>query len=82
MHTIKCRAKLSNICLDGQPTTKQFEGQDLPLSEDGTFDGDTIVCDPCFIVIMPYSPSGRALRPEIEEAIDQARYIRRGRPGN
>jgi hypothetical protein len=57
MTTISCRALISPDCLDGQPTREQF-GEDYdddvldpPMSEDGTYDGSSIVCDPCYVAL-------------------------------
>lgn len=64
MTNIVCRARVSASCLHEHPTTSQF-GEDLPLSEDGTFDGATIVCDPCYIAL--------TLNHELADAIKAAR---------
>lgn len=69
---IRCRAKVTAECLDGKPSWRQF-GEDLPLSEDGTFDGSTIVCDPCYIRLMPLTPSGQGLHHELDDAIKKAK---------
>jgi hypothetical protein len=46
MSTIKCRAKVSKHCYDGK-----LEAGIYPdgMSDDGTWDGETVVCDPCYI---------------------------------
>jgi hypothetical protein len=85
-HVITCRAKVAMGCLDGEPTAKQFFGQDLPMSEDGTFvigpveqdDGEmvvmeSIVCDSCYLYLMPRTPSGKALNHELPAAIEAVR---------
>jgi hypothetical protein len=69
-YRIRCRAKVTGECYDGDPTAKQFFGQDLPMSEDGTFDGTSIVCDACYVYLMPRTPSGRALHHELPAAIE------------
>ena len=72
MNTITCRARVSAGCLNGFAVTAQF-GEDLPLSEDGTYipdsAGGTIVCDPCYIRLMPLTPSGMGLNKELDDAI-------------
>jgi hypothetical protein len=90
MNIICCRAKVSAGCFDGQPTARQFFGDDLPQDEDGTYQpsevdaerGDpakgTIVCDPCYIALMPLTPSGKGLNSELPEAIEAARARRVG----
>jgi hypothetical protein len=74
-HSIKCRARISARCLDGQPTRKQF-GEDLPMGEDGTYDGQTIVCDACYVALVPLTPSGQGLNRELSDAIRRAREAR------
>ena len=73
-HLVACRAQSTARCLHGQPTTEAF-GEDLPLAEDGTFDAltATIVCDPCYVRLMPLTPSGRGLHHELDAAIAAAR---------
>jgi hypothetical protein len=74
--TITCRAQISKSCYQGKPSAFQF-GEDLPLTEDGTFevwDGvPTIVCDACYVALMPLTPSGSALTHEINPAIQEWR---------
>jgi hypothetical protein len=71
-YTISCRAQVVPECYHGAPTRKQF-AEDLPQSEDGTYDGSTIVCDPCYIALMPLTPSGRGQHHELPAAIEKAR---------
>jgi len=71
-HIISCRARVASSCLDGQPTRKQF-GDNLPMAEDGTYDGASIVCDACYIALMPLTPSGRGLNHELGAAIAVAK---------
>lgn len=61
---IKCRAKVDKHCLDG---SKEWAGKEM--DGDGTWDGDSIVCDYCYVTLMPYSPSRRLLTDEIDNAI-------------
>jgi hypothetical protein len=81
-YIIICRARVTPGCLDGEPTAKQFFGQDLPMSEDGTFSREpfmydefqrittgSIVCDSCYLYLMPRTPSGKALNHELPAAI-------------
>jgi len=78
-HTIRCRAQVADGCLDGEPTSRQFgdPDEDLPMSEDGTWEVDdgveTIVCDPCYVALMPLTPSGAGLRDELPAAIAKAK---------
>ena len=78
-HLIKCRAKVSHECLDGKPTELQF-GEDGPLGLDGTYDGESIVCDCCYVELMPLTPSGAGLHAELPEAIatyhENVRFLR------
>lgn len=76
-HIIHCRALVSEACYDGSPTARQFFGQDLHQREDGTYqaphavlpDEGTIICDACYVELMPYTASGRALTHELPAAI-------------
>jgi hypothetical protein len=72
-NVIRCRARLADVdCYDGSPTSRQFgeEDGDLPMSYDGTYDGSTIVCDACYIALMPFTPSQQGLHGELTAAID------------
>jgi hypothetical protein len=65
--TIECRAQLGDVdCLHGRP-----EDPETPMCEDGTYDIRTgsVVCDSCYLAIMPFTRSGQALTDEIDEAI-------------
>jgi hypothetical protein len=39
------------------------------MSEDGTWDGASVVCDACYIELQPFTPSGHAEYDELPEAI-------------
>lgn len=67
-HLIACRARVVAGCYDGTPTRRQF-GDDLPMDEDGTYDGSTIVCDACYVYLVPRTPSGQGLHHELTAAI-------------
>jgi hypothetical protein len=71
---IRCRAKLVAHCYDGDPTERQFD-EDAPMHLDNTYSQatDSIVCDPCYIAIMPFTKSGQALTEEMPEAIEHYR---------
>ncbi len=71
-HVVSCRARTSSSCLHLQPTLHAF-GEDLPLNEDRTFDGTSIVCDPCYVALMPLTPSRIGLIDELPAAIARAR---------
>lgn len=71
-HRIRCRARIAGRCLDGQPTRAQF-GDDLSMRADGTYDGESIVCDACYMQLMPFTASGRGLYDELDAAIEQVR---------
>ena len=74
-HYIHCRAKLTPTCYDGQPSATQF-GDDIHQKEDGTWEDSfddprgTIVCDDCYVRLMPFTRSGSALLHEIPDAIE------------
>lgn len=63
---VACRAKFEDAgCIDGQ--------QRKDWQDDGTFDGQTIVCDCCYIAIMPLTRSGQANTDEVPLAITRLR---------
>jgi hypothetical protein len=66
MNEINCRAQVSTQCFHGRPIVAQF-GFEGTMEDDGTYDiaTNSIVCDACYIKLMPFTPSGRALRDEV-----------------
>lgn len=70
MNTINCRARLDSDCLNGVSTFEHF-GEDLPMSADGTYQesDDTIICDACYLHLLPYTPNGRGLFEDLPAAI-------------
>lgn len=49
---IRCRAKISPECYDGKDEFDGIYDPDGPgMSEDGTWNGKTVVCDACYIAI-------------------------------
>jgi transcriptional regulator with XRE-family HTH domain len=75
---ISCRAKVSSECLDGLSGKGIYEDGDP--AEDGTWDWRTnsVVCTPCYIELMPLTPSGQGLTRELPDAI--ARHRREHAP--
>lgn len=70
---IICRANCSDDCLHGKPVDP-----DEPMAADGTYDPATnsIVCNSCYVAIMPFTPSGKALSHEIDTAVGTLRINR------
>ena len=68
---INCRAKVSRSCYDGRNPRTVYEDGDV--TEDGTWDGETVVCDACYMALMPLTPSGQGLLHELPTAITEAR---------
>lgn len=66
MSTLLCRAMVSDRCQGGD------EIEQREATEDGTYDraSGTMICDRCFICLMPLTESGRGLNPELAEAIE------------
>lgn len=80
MYRITCRARVSEDCLDGEPTSRQF-GEDISMSNDNTYEdggGGSIVCDACYVKIVPMTPSGKGLLYELEPVINDLRRQREG----
>lgn len=65
MRLVPCRASVSPRCEKGD------------ADDDGTFDGHTVVCTPCYHRLMPYSPSGKLLLHEIPATIAKYRKANR-----
>lgn len=48
--TIACRSRKSPNCYHGKPTAETSMDPEGPgQSEDGTWDGESVVCDACYI---------------------------------
>lgn len=67
---IRCRAHLSKKCYDGEEC-KLVYGEDS-MADDGTFDGETVVCDPCYIAGGQPSLSSPATRAEVVRHVNRA----------
>lgn len=67
---INCRARTSPKCLHGVDEKVVYEDGQI---EDGTWDGDSVVCDACYVGLMHLTPSGQALTHELDAAIQNAR---------
>jgi hypothetical protein len=70
MERIRCRARVAEACYEGRRSDGIY-GRDGTMSHDGTFNGDSVVCDPCYIAL------GQPLLTEIPDAIDRFREARR-----
>lgn len=46
---IVCRGRVSPDCYDGESALRCYEEGDM--REDGTWDGETVLCDPCYIAL-------------------------------
>lgn len=64
---VACRARITRLC--------EISVQPEIAEDDGTYDEatGTIVCDPCYVRAMRFSPSGRALHHELDDSIAAAR---------
>lgn len=88
---IVCRARVDPSCYHGR--TIEEVGLEEAMDtwrEDGTYDQadagpgglvESIVCDPCYVTLMPYSPSKLLLRAEIPDAIRAYREMHPTIPG-
>jgi len=48
--TIVCRSRKSSSCYHGRPTAEtEMDPDGYGMSEDGTWDGESVVCDACYI---------------------------------
>lgn len=55
--TINCRVKKAKACSHGKPTREtSMDPEGDGMAEDGTWDGQSVICDACYIAIgMPTS---------------------------
>lgn len=47
--TVNCRSRLSEHCYHGRPSDEVYP--DDGMSDDSTYDGQTVVCDACYIAL-------------------------------
>lgn len=47
--TINCRSRKSPDCYHGKPTAEIMDPEGDGMAEDGTWDGETVLCDACYI---------------------------------
>lgn len=79
MAMVICRARLSHNC-DHAKNEDAVYPPDSPMASDGTWDGRTVICTPCYVRLLPYTPSGQGLLEELPQAI--AAYRDANRPMN
>ena len=71
MGEIRCRSRISANCYEGKEETLVY-GKGGSQTEDGTWDGQTVVCDPCYIGIgQPSIPIEHPDAPAFGASIDQ-----------
>ena len=66
MAPIRCRAQVSEACCDGKIDEARIYDSGV-MSEDGTWNGTTVVCDACYIAI------GQPRLEDLDAAISEAR---------
>ena len=66
-----CRAQVAPDCLNGRPIEECGYEKPLYELEDGTYESVSmsVVCNPCYVDLMPLTPSGQALLHELDTAI-------------
>ena len=69
---VRCRARVSRGCYHGR---EEREVYGSAMTDDGTWDGESVVCDVCYAGLLPLTPSGMGLAHELEEAIAEARRL-------
>lgn len=52
--TIKCRAKIVDECADGNDIAAIYDPIENPIHTDSSWDGETIVCDACYLEAQPF----------------------------
>lgn len=67
---VVCRAHLTSKCHQGRLYSHPGSHVDgSGMAVDGTYKNGSIVCDDCYVRLMPYSPSGKGLLNELDDAI-------------
>ena len=46
---VRCRVRKSDSCYHGRPSKEVYPEDGM--SDDGTFDGESVVCDACYIAL-------------------------------
>lgn len=75
MSVVICRTRLSHDCDHGKPERAVY-GTESQAS-DGTWDGRSVICTPCYMRLMPFTPSGTAELHELAGAIHRYREAQR-----
>ena len=71
MAEINCRSRRSPSCLHGKPEERIY-GKGASQDEDGTWDGESVVCDACYIAMgQPSIPVEHPHAPGFGASIDQ-----------
>jgi len=71
--TVVCRARKSKSCYHGRPIESVYPDG---MEDDGTFDGESVVCDACYIAggqpsIYVGRPEGWPTREEVIRHVDR-----------
>jgi len=62
---LKCRAQISPACYHGKSEALIYGG--LDMSEDGTYDGSSVICDACYMTLgQPSVPVGAGRQAALE----------------
>lgn len=68
---VKCRAKLSPRCIDGEECVRIY-GEDS-MRDDGLFNGESVICDACYVLIgapgMPFPASRRDVLAHVDGVV-------------
>ena len=68
MAAIRCRARVSKECYNGRDEAEVYDSKNQ--SEDGTWNGRSVVCDPCYIRL------GTPPNAQLDAAIDSCAAAR------
>lgn len=76
MAMVICRARLGHNC-DHAKDERAVYPPDSPMASDGTWDGRTVICTPCYVRLLPFTPDGMGLLEDLELAIQLYRDAHR-----
>lgn len=68
MSIVVCRARIVQSCLHGRPEEAVYP-ESKTQSEDGTWNGRSVICNSCYVALLPYTPDGMGLLADLPRAI-------------
>lgn len=67
MAIVVCRARIIQGCHHGRTEQAVYERESM--RSDGTWDGRSVICTPCYAALLPYTPDEMGLLADLPQAI-------------